>query len=345
VLADKWPKSEHSKDAAYNAVLLRTTIGEHDKAIADGNAYKRKYPRAEDSDEVTFLMGKAHEKAEKWRDAEALYSHYSQSAKSNSSRVESLVRLATVRLKIGDDRGAEAALASAMGLYRTYKKSLEDQGKYFAAKAHYMQGERILADFEKIKIEGDVDQLKSRLKKKSELLKKAADTFLETAEMGVAEWTTAALYQIGVTYESFSKALLSSPPPSGLSAEQKDLYAQQIDEFVVPIEEKSLEAYESGWQKAIELGIFNQWTAKMREALGRLNTELYPPLKEVGFAIRSSGPSPLPPLIGAPRRSPDGRSTPYLMPAPAGGKDSGKGDSKDSKNDSGKADSKAGGTR
>ena len=52
----------------------------------------------------------------------------------------------------------------------------------------------------------------------------------------------------------------------------------QIDEFVVPIEEKGLEAYESGWQKAVELGIFNAWTAKMRDALGRLNTELYPPL-------------------------------------------------------------------
>ena len=175
-------------------------------------------------------------------------------------------------------------------------------------------------------------------------MKKAADTFLETAEMGVAEWTTAALYQIGVTYESFSKALLSSPPPSNLSAEQKDLYAQQIDEFVVPIEEKSLEAYESGWQKAIELGIFNQWTAKMREALGRLNTELYPPLKEVGFAIRSSGPSPLPPLIGAPRRSRDGRSTKYLVPAPAGEKDSGKGEGKDSKNEP-KGDAKTGGGR
>ena len=105
----------------------------------------------------------------------------------------------------------------------------------------------------------------------------------------------------------------------------------------MPIEEKSLEAYESGWQKAIELGIFNQWTAKMREALGRLNTELYPPLKEVGFAIRSNGPSPLPPLIGAPRRSSDGRSTPYLMPAPDAGKDATK-DAKDGKSDATGAD-------
>jgi TolA-binding protein len=315
ILADKWPRSEHHKDAAYNAALLRTTIGEHDKAIADGNAYRRKYPRGEDADEVTFLMGKAHEKAQRWKDAEALYSSYSQTARGAGSRIEALVRLATVRLQLNDERGAEAALERAMQAYRTYKRNLEDQGKYFAAKAHYMQGERILADFDRIKIEGDVEQLKTRLKRKSELLKRAADTFLETAEMGVAEWTTAALYQIGVTYESFSKALLESPPPANLSPEQKELYSQQIDEFVVPIEEKGLEAYESGWQKAIELGIFNQWTAKMREALGRLNTELYPPLKEIGFELRSRGPSPLPPLIDGTRRAPDGRSQPYLMPS------------------------------
>ncbi|HVU03014.1 MAG TPA: tetratricopeptide repeat protein [Polyangiaceae bacterium] len=330
-IAEKWPRFEHHKDAAYNAVLLRTTVGEHDKAIADGNAYIRKYPRAEDADEVTFLMGKAHEKAEKWRDAEQLYARYAQSGRGQSGRVEAFVRLATVRLHSQDERGAEAALGSAMQIYRTYKRSLDDEGKYFAAKAHYMQGERILADFDKIKIEGEVEQLKGRLKKKSELLKKAADAFLETAEMGVAEWTTASLYQIGVTYESFSKALLDSPPPPTLSAEQKDLYSQQIDEFVVPIEEKSLEAYESGWRKAIELGIFNQWTAKMREALGRLNTELYPPLKEVGFSIRSNGPSPLPPLITAPRRGSDGRSVTYLMPAPPAGKDA---KDKDAKSDS-----------
>jgi hypothetical protein len=171
-----------------------------------------------------------------------------------------------------------------------------------------------------VKIEGDVKQLKERLKKKAELLKKAAETFLSTAEIGAAEWTTAALYQIGVTYESFSKALLSSPPPDNLSAEEKELYTQAIDEFVVPIEERSLEAYESGWRKAIELGIFNSWTAKMREALGRLNSELYPPLKEQGFEIRSQGPSRLPPLIDATRRSSGGRSDKFLLPPVNGAK-------------------------
>ena len=90
---------------------------------------------------------------------------------------------------------------------------------------------------------------------------------------------------------------------------------QQIDEFVIPIEERSIEAYESGWDKAIELGIFNQWTAKMREALGRLNTEMYPPLKEVGFGLRSRGPRPFPVLIESSRRAKNGASAKFRVKA------------------------------
>jgi tetratricopeptide (TPR) repeat protein len=312
-LVDGWPKSEHHKDAAYNAVLLRATVGEHQKAIESGEKFKRAYPRDELTDEVTFLMGKAHEKAGKLKEAEALYDKYSRSARSVDAQIEALVRLATVRK--GDERGSAQALDRAVHVYTQRKSQLGARGKYFAAKARYMQGEAILARYEAVKIEGDVKQLKERLKKKSELLKKAAEAFLATAEMGVAEWTTASLYQIGFTYESFSKALLNSPPPAGLSEAEKELYTQSIEEFIVPIEERGLEAYESGWKKAIELGIFNEWTAKMRAALGRLNSELYPPLKETGFALRSRGPLPLPPLIGGLRRSENGQSEPYLMPS------------------------------
>lgn len=310
-IADNWPKSEHHKDAAYNAVLLRTTVGEHDKAIDSGQKFRKYYPRDEAADEVIFLMGKAHEKAGKKKEAEALYEQYSKSARSVNGQIEALVRLAAV--KTDDERGAASALDRAIHVYAQRKNQLNDRGKYYAAKARYMQGEAVLAKYEAVKIEGDVKQLKERLKKKSELLKKAAETFLATAEMGVAEWTTAALYQIGFTYESFSKALIDSPPPDKLSDSEKDLYKQSIDEFVVPIEERSLEAYESGWQKAIELGIFNSWTAKMRSALGRLNSELYPPLTETGFKLRSRGSSALPALIDGTRRTSGGASETFLI--------------------------------
>lgn len=313
VLTDNWPRSQHHKDAAFNAVLLRTTVGEHDKAIESGSKFRKYYPRDENADEVAFLMGKAHEKANMLAEAAALYDSYSKNPRSVGSQIEALVRLATV--KSSDERASAAALERAIQIYKARKNAVDDRGKYYAAKARYMQGEVVLKKFQSVSIEGDVKQLKERLKRKAELLKRAAETFISTAEIGAAEWTTAALYQIGVAYESFSRALLDSPPPAALSAEEKELYQQSIDEFVVPIEERSLEAYESGWRKAVELGIFNSWTAKMREALGRLNSELYPPLREQGFEIRSQGPSTLPPLIDATRRGNSGRSEKFLIPA------------------------------
>jgi tetratricopeptide (TPR) repeat protein len=305
-LADRdhpnYQKYEHAKDAAYNAVVLRVATGEHDKAIANGNRFLTQYGTTADADEVVFQMGKAHQNAGRNKEAADLYRRYLARSKNQDHRVQGWVLLATALAKNNDDRGADEALKAAVDIGKHRKADLGPDGKYAAAHARYMEGERVLEKFDKIKIEGDVKQLSGRLKQKAELLKAASAVFLDVVSLGVAEWTTAALYQIGRTYETFSKSLKDSPPPSGLSDADKEAYQTQIDEFVVPIEERSLDAYENGWKKAIELQIYNQWTAKMRESLGRLNAELYPPFKETGFEIRSQAPMPLPPLIDSPRR-------------------------------------------
>ncbi|HSO33433.1 MAG TPA: tetratricopeptide repeat protein [Labilithrix sp.] len=305
-LADRehpnYQKYEHAKDAAFNAVVLRVATGEHDKAITNGNRFLAQYGTTADADEVVFQMGKAHQNAGRNKEAADLYRRYLARSKNQDHRVQGWVLLATALAKNGDDRGADEALKAAVDIGKHRKNDLGPEGKFAAAHARYMEGERVLEKFDKIQISGDVKQLSGRLKQKAELLKLASAVFLDVVSLGVAEWTTAALYQIGRTYETFSKSLKDAPPPSGLSDADKEQYQSQIDEFVVPIEERSLDAYENGWKKAIELGIYNQWTAKMREALGRLNAELYPAFKETGFDIRSQGPMPLPPLIDSPRR-------------------------------------------
>lgn len=315
-LARHWPKDARHQDAAYDAVLLRTTLGQRDAAIAAGERFQRSYPSGASTDEVMFLMGKAHEQAEAWRAAEALYERYASSAKLPSRRIEALVRLAVARVELDDERGAAEALDRAVAQHKTHAKALDERGRYFAARAQFMRAQRVLAEFERIKIEGDVKLLEQRLKRKAELLKRASMALIDTAKLGVAEWTTASLYQVGFIYESFAQALMSSPPPASLTPEQAEAYKMQIDEFVVPIEEKSIEAYESGWLKAVELGIFNAWTAKMREALGRLNSEMYPPLLEVGFRLRSESGGRLPELIPTTRRTELGKSQEYLIAPP-----------------------------
>jgi tetratricopeptide (TPR) repeat protein len=297
-------KFEHEKDAAYNAVVLREATGEHDKAVLDGNKFLAAYGSAPEADEVVFQMGRAHQNAGRNKDAAELYRRYLGHAHNLDHRAQGFVLLAQAQIKSADDRGAAASLEEAVTLGKRHARELGPEGKYAAAHARYMQGERVVAKFDQIEIQGDVKQLKSRLKQKTDLLKDAAKAFLDCVSMGVAEWTTAALYQIGHVYESFAKSLRDSPPPPEVKTDdQKADYQSQIEEFAVPMEERSLDAYENGWKKALDLGIYNQWTAKMRDALGRLNSELYPPFKETGFEVRSQAPLPMPALIEAPSRA------------------------------------------
>jgi tetratricopeptide (TPR) repeat protein len=299
-----YAKFEHEKDAAYNAVILRQATGEHDKAVLDGQKFLTSYASAPEADEVVFQMGRAHQDAGRTKDAAQLYQRYLTRARNLDHRAQGLVLLAQAQVKNGDERGAAAALSEAVTLGKTHARELGADGKYAAAHAQYMQAERVLAKFDQIKIEGDVKLLRARLKQKTDLLKDAAKVLRDCVSMGVAEWTTAALYQTGRMYESYARALRDSPPPSEVKTEdQKSDYQSQIEEFAVPMEELALDAYEGGWKKAMDLGIYNQWTAKMREALGRLNSELYPPFKETGFEVRSQGPLPLPALIEAPNRT------------------------------------------
>jgi TolA-binding protein len=308
-----YSKYEHTKDAAYNAVVLRVATSEHDKAIADGNRFLKEFPNAIEADEVVFLMGKAHQNAGRNKEAAALYQRYLSRAKNQDHRVEGLVLLAEAEVKAGDEKGADAALAEAVLIGKKHSKEIGPNGKFAAAHARYMEGERVLARFERIQIQGDVKQLATRLKQKAALLKEAATVFLDTVSLGVAEWSTAALYQIGHTYEAFAKALREAPSPPNLTEADKDAYTAQIEEFVVPMEERSLDAYENGWKKAMELGIYNQWTAKLRESLGRLNGELYPPIHEIGLEVRSASVTPLPMLIDAPRRGVEAAATPRTL--------------------------------
>ena len=298
-----YKRYEHEKDAAYNAVVLREAAGDHDRAVFDGGKFLSSYGDSPEADLIVLQMGRAYQSMGRPKDAAGLYKRYLAHASNLDHRTQGLVLLAQASATAGDFRGADASLEEAVAIGKRRGRELGAEGRYAAAHARYMQGEQVLARFEQIQIQGDTKQLKLRLRRKTELLKEAARTFLDCVSVGVAEWTTAALYQIGHVYEAFAKALRESPSPPDVKTEnQKANYGAQIEEFAVPMEERSLDAFENGWKKAIDLGIYNQWTAKMRDALGRLNSELYPPFKETGFEVRSQGPLAMPALVDAPIR-------------------------------------------
>ena len=315
---ERFPEGPKVQDAAYNAVLLRVTAGDNEAAVSDGRRLLDRFPRHQSADEVTFFIGRAHEAAESWDDAAQVYRGFIRRTRNLDLKVEATTRLARVLLRDGNRRAALRALDDAVRLGRRNAARL-DAGMYYAAQARYMQGERVIARYESVQIAGDMAGLRDRLQRKAELLREAALIFADVVEFQVAEWVTAALFQIGRSYELFAEGLRAQPPPEGLGEAEEQSYHDQLAMFIIPMEDQALQAYEGGYQKALELRIFNRWTARLFEALTRLNDVQYPPLREMGTRIISGAPLPLPQPLDGLRRGGGEEEEEQEAPGASGG--------------------------
>ncbi|MCC7539285.1 MAG: tetratricopeptide repeat protein, partial [Deltaproteobacteria bacterium] len=286
----RFPQGQHGPDALYNAVLLRVTVGDDEAASDSGQAFLRQFPQHQSVDDVYFLMGRAHEQGERWQQAADLYRQYIDRTRNTDRKIEAMTRLGQVLMRMSNQRGARETLERAVALGRRHSAELRNEGRYHAAHARYLQGEMVLAEYGDVRIAGDISGLRQSLQRKSEMLQRAATIYLDVVTFNVAEWATAALYRIGQVYEQFAEAIRNAPVPTELNEEEQNVYREELEGFVIPIEERALEAYEEGYRRAIQLRIYNRWTQRMREALTRLNDSLYPALREVGADTRTGEP-------------------------------------------------------
>jgi TolA-binding protein len=277
LLADKWPKDTHAADALYNAGLLREHLGDTKTAILAYSEYSKRYKTREDAKEVAFRVGVVLADSGQKEAAAKAFGDYAREHPGTAQTVEALTRAGAALIAAGQFRKAEESLKSAVALYKKGDKSASGA----AAHARYLMGEILFHDFERAQLASDAKKLKRTLDEKSVLLEKAKQAYVDTVTYNDPEWATAALFRIGDAYEQFSKALRGAPVPASLSEEEKQVYHDELEKVVVVVEEKAIDAYKGGYQKALQLGVYNEFTQKLRQALGRLDDQEFPPEAEV----------------------------------------------------------------
>jgi outer membrane protein assembly factor BamD (BamD/ComL family) len=290
--AGAFPSAPDAADSLHDAVRLRLSAGDHADAVRDGNEFLERYPGHPATDEIRYLIARAEQDAKHWHDAAVAYRRFLDSTRDLDREVEATTRLAEVLAADGDARGAEQALEEAVRLGERNRVQLTS-GLFYAARARYLQGVALIEEYEAIAITGPVRGLRNRLTRKAALLAQAANVFASVGQLDVAEWTTAALYQIAHNYEAFAEALREAPAPFGSSAAASQAYRDELATFIVPMEDEALQAYERGYEAALRLHIFNRWTRELRAGLTRLNDVQYVPLREMGGALGRVHPLPV----------------------------------------------------
>jgi tetratricopeptide (TPR) repeat protein len=142
-------------------------------------------------------------------------------------------------------------------------KARTDRTRYLAGKAALVLAE---ATYERFTAVALVKPFKRNLKKKQKLMKQVIKAFNRLVDYELGEITAAATFYLAETYAHFSKALLSSERPTGLSALELEEYELAIEEQAYPFEEKAIEVHESNL-KLIAHGIYNDWVDQSLQKL------------------------------------------------------------------------------
>ena len=300
LVMQRFPKGAKAPDALFNAAVLRQALGQNKEAIAHYEEYAKKYRERKDAPDVAFNIGVVYESSGDEGHAYQAYASYTQIYRSTGKRlVEAYTRSGKMSLKLGQTRRAKDDFALAQKLWKSATGKDKDAGTTWAAEARYNEGELIFREYEKVTLDVKPNQLEKALKAKTKLLGDAEKVYASVVEYKDLKWSTAALFRVGQVYDGFAEALATAgnKPPAGLSPEQIQAYQDGINGYVVQIQDKAVDLFTLGYQKAIQMQVYDEYTAKIREALGRLASKKFPPEREARQHERVGDRPPTPELV------------------------------------------------
>jgi TolA-binding protein len=293
VVIKDFPASKNAADAVYNAGVLRQALGQHEQAIKHYQDYARRYSTRKDAAEVAFRIGVVYEDAGDDGRADKAFRDYAAKHRDVPRRViEAHVRAGRTSLRLGQEKRAAGQLDDALKLFKKLDGKDKPAAQTWAAEARYLQGELVLKEYEKVSLDVKPRLLEKTLKKKSDLLARARGVYLSVVDFNDLKWATASLYRVGQIYDSFAEAMRTAPTPGGLTEAEANAYREALDATVIEIEEVAIELYSTGYQKAIQMQVYDSYTKKIREALGRVSSQQYPPERESRSEVRT-GDRPL----------------------------------------------------
>jgi cellulose synthase operon protein C len=176
-----------------------------------------------------------------------------------------------------DELGEIVAIDASAGSVRTPRT------RHLAAKAALVLAEQRYDAFVAIKLERPFEV---NLRKKQDLMKTATQSFNKLVDYELGEFTAAATFYLAEIYGHFSKALMTSERPEGLSPSELEQYELGLEEQAYPFEEKAIDVHESNL-KLISRGVYNVWIEKSLKKLAELVPVRYAKPEETSGIVSS----------------------------------------------------------
>jgi len=270
---NKYPNSEHCHEAMYRAAVLREKEGQFFLAAKNFITLHEKLTDPKEAAGALYNAGLAFEKTSDWTATADIFNRYLRKYPDDSDRaLEAMFKVAYAYEKKNLNQKALIGYQNILSRYNQLLADGEFADDVIAAQSAFRQGEIKRTSFESIELKPPFQQ---NLKRKQQAFNDVLKCYVDVTKFNIAEWTTAAFYQLGLSYEKFCHDILKSPTPPNLNKEELKTYWATIQQqWVLPLETEAMKYYQTNQKLASENNVKNEWVDKTQARMSFLAKKL-----------------------------------------------------------------------
>lgn len=263
-----FPGNQFSTEISNKLAYAFENSGQFKQAADQYIVIYRKNPDADVKRDALFSAAECNKNAGNVDTAIEQYKRWAhQYEQPFSTRMEAKFNLASLyELKRDKDRH-HYWLRRIIDAHENAGAQSNDRSLWMAAWANAKYGDYWSLEFNNVHLR---NPLEKHLPRKQEKLKNAQSRYEKAAAYGVLEFTAKSSYSIAELYARFSRELMNSPKPSGLSTAEQQQYEMLLEEQAIPFEEMAIEIHQSNIERSWR-GEFNHWIEKSFVAMATIN--------------------------------------------------------------------------
>jgi tetratricopeptide (TPR) repeat protein len=303
-IASVAPSSKIRPSAEYDAAAVLIQIMDLEQAISVLLSFRSDYPKHELQKDVTKKIAYAYKELEKFTLAAKEYERVAVEADQEELVREAMLQAAELYEKAKDadnslrvykqfvvkfPKPLEFALETYYKIAMIYK-SQDDLPRYRDTLQHIIKTDaqagnertdrtRYLAaqsslviiepEFDKFIAIQLVKPFKKSLSKKQKSMKSLVASYTKLVDYQVADVTAASTFYIAEIYLNFSRSLMESERPEGLSDVELEEFDLMIEDQAFPFEEKAIQVHEKNME-LLTVGVYSTWIDHSIEKLATL---------------------------------------------------------------------------
>lgn len=280
----RYPKHPLQADIPGKLAVVYLESGQPMKAAVEFETLAATKKDVTLSRDALWQAAELYDKAGQQRLAGTAYERYvRQHPKPLEPAIEARYRLAEMERKLGQSAKHIAWSRELFEAEQRGGSERTDRTRYLGAVSALVTAEPLEEAYRRVRL---TEPLQKNLKLKKDKMQQVLQTYGTAADYGVAEVATAATYRTAQLYQDFSKALLDSQRPKGLSKDELEQYNIMLEEQAYPFEEKAIELHEINARRVRD-GLYDEWVKKSFGSLSQLRPVRYAKTEKGEEAIRA----------------------------------------------------------